>query len=207
MFGRCYPSFVIPGRALARTRRLSCLSMGLGLSVIVFVGFDERVGGDEELSGNGDERHLGRFSQQPQGLISLFHLRMMAAGNESCHVERGANAGPTAGNHRPRWRIAGLADMRRQPGKACNGPAVDAADLGQIGHQDGGNARADPRDRGQDPEIRCQAGIVGDAARQLRLDLPALLGEARDGGTMAGESSGSSVCLSRLFSMAIISVS
>src|ERR1700686_3682027 len=88
-----------------------------GLRFIRSVIFDKRVGGDEQLSGNGNEGELSGLSLVPQRLIGKLHLRIVTACHQSGHVEGGADTGSASGDGCAWRRIAGLADVRSKAGE------------------------------------------------------------------------------------------
>src|SRR4051812_31880172 len=63
-------------------RRATVLSVGERLS-----GFEDGVGGNEDLSGNGDEGELGWFATAGQGLEACGEAGAGPAGADGGHVE------------------------------------------------------------------------------------------------------------------------
>src|SRR5579872_6303842 len=148
------------------------------LGCIADVIFDERISGNEQLSGDGNESELGGLSLASQVEIGALHFGIVAAGDEGGHVEGGSYARSAAGNSRARRSIAGLTDMRGQAGEASNGSAIGAADLGQFSDESRCHPFANAGNRGEYLKDRRKLRIPGNASGQFGFDAPALCGES-----------------------------
>ena len=198
------PSF----RGAAQPRAWDVLVVKGSVDFLVWSpGCDEGVCGDEKLSGDGDQRDLGGFSGQAQGVVVGFSRRVVADGDQGGHVERGSDAGPAAGDGGagralPDWLTCGAK------------PARLAIAARSVWPSSGRSVASKLAIRGPMPGIEVRMASVvassGSAVRrlgELGLDLGAggrVLGDRR---AVAGDSSASLACLRRVFSIAIISTS
>src|SRR5665213_2470925 len=142
---------------------------------------------DQEFSGGGDDRYLRGFAGLAHGEIIFAGERVCPAGGQGGHVERGANARPSAGDLGAAAKGSALMGMRGQAGQAGDGAAIDAAEFGQLGQQDGRDVRADTRDGYQDFLAPAHGGVAGDALLEFAFDLAPFECQGRDRGAMAVE--------------------
>ena len=141
---------------------------------------DQGIGEDEELSHDSNQGDPERLSGAPECGVDLAERRIAADRREGRHVERTAQAGPSAGNHRPAGPLPGLAHVRGETCECGNLPGRERAGLRHVGEDRHRRYRPDAGDRRENVEPPRQAVIVLDALMQFGVelgDLPADLAQ------------------------------
>lgn len=121
---------------------------------------EERIGKDDELSHDGDDGDLGRFSGGDEGLIFGFHVGVEAGCDEGWHVECLAQDGTTASDMATPAMLAAVSGNGRKPSEAGDLLVLQLAELGHFDEHGNGCQRADAGDRDQDLEAGKQIGFA-----------------------------------------------
>ena len=93
---------------------------------------EHAIGGDDELSGNGDERDFGGYAVGAHGEIFAFEAFVGPCGAERGAVEGDADARPTALDMVGTGSGSRLVGMRGEAGEAGDGTAVERSQLRQV---------------------------------------------------------------------------
>src|SRR5216684_8781828 len=124
-----------------RGERLSCLSSVLPWPIVP----DDSVEDDEQLSGDGDERHQFGLAGCDQAVEEGFQDRVVLFRHHRAHEDGSAHGCASAADEAFAPPFAGLAGERRITNKGGNLLVADLPELGQIGHKrardDGSDAR------------------------------------------------------------------
>lgn len=144
---------------------------------------EERVEEDEEFASDGDEGDFGGFTSEAETLIEGFEVVVVAGGDESSLVEEAAGGSAAAGDVFVARASAAVVDDGGDAGELGNGAWGEAAELGQVGEQAGGDAQADAGDQAEGLDLvveqrRFGLQELGDARIEFQQALlqPAALG-------------------------------
>src|SRR5665213_3213791 len=112
----CTISLACPTGESRRLCWVSSMKEVVGLECLV--AFGEGISDDQEFSSGGDDRYLRGFAGLAHGEIIFAGERVCPARGEGGHVERGANARPSAGDLGAAAKGSALMGMRGQAGQA-----------------------------------------------------------------------------------------
>ena len=128
------------------SERLSCESSGVPWALIT----EDRVEGHEEFPHRRSEGQLARAAGGDEALVEGGDDGIVADGGERGHVQHVADGGPAAGNHAAAAEGATVAIDRGDADEGGDFPAVEVAELGEIGDEGVGGNGPDAGDRAQE---------------------------------------------------------
>src|SRR5215813_10804934 len=183
-WGRSHPSRRARSLSLyQRTLRVSRPPQRLSwLSSVppFFVVSEHGVERGEKFASNCDEgEHFG-FAGGEQTPIEGLEERIVAAGNESSHVECPACGTTAAGDHALAFPAPGLTGERSQPGEACNLAARERAELWQFCQKGPRQDIADAWNGFQQVFFFTPGGRAADQRTDVAIDLRQLFLEHSD---------------------------
>src|SRR5580700_5936784 len=111
---------------------------------------DESICEDDELSGNGDQGDLWRFSMLSQALVEGLHVGIKARGAERGEIEDAAHDGASAPDDAEPITLAGLIRDWGEAGEHGDLLGGRAADLGEASKESCRDRKAEAWDRSED---------------------------------------------------------
>lgn len=135
------------------------------------------VGDDDQLSGDGDESHLGRLAGRAQAHVERFEARIVTCGGDRRHVERIADALAAAPDPAQASELSAVGVEGSQAGEGCDLLGRERAEFRDQGEQGGGRDRPNAGDRAQpagflreDARLFHQTRDLGIPARNLGIE-------------------------------------
>ena len=166
----------------------NCLAVGaarrLGMAPGALIAQD-RVEGDEEFPGDGDEGELGRFARGAQPLIEVPEDAVAAGRDQRGHVEHLAHRRPAAPAVTLPPAGAAVAGMGRDPDQRGHLVAIEVAEFGEEAEQRAGQRGADARHALEQLVLDPPQGAGLDAVLQLGVLVDQLAFEPADVGLEA----------------------